>query len=100
MNTTIFSPVPVFFCLSLWLGTKYIKFCSYYCHPYVGFQKLMMCIFRRQVTKSKSVLELLLFGEDGSGDDLRNKNIRQTELLVDLREAVLQVGRHFQVGEY
>ncbi|XP_068209056.1 small G protein signaling modulator 3 homolog [Palaemon carinicauda] len=51
---------------------------------------------RRQVTKNKSMLELILFGEDGSADDMRNKNIRQTELLVDLREAILQVGRHFQ----
>lgn len=51
---------------------------------------------RRQVNKSKSVLEVLLFKGDQNSDDLRNKNIRQTELLVDLREAVLQVGRHFQ----
>ncbi|KAK4303770.1 hypothetical protein Pmani_024242 [Petrolisthes manimaculis] len=51
---------------------------------------------KRQVSKNKSVLETLLFGDDRSGDDLRNKNIRQTELLVDLREAILQVARHFQ----
>lgn len=44
------------------------------------------------------MLELILFGEDCSSNDLRNKNIRQTELLVDLREAILQVGRHFQVN--
>ena len=31
------------------------------------------------------------------GDDFgKAKNIRQTELLVDLREAILQVARHFQ----
>ena len=31
--------------------------------------------------------------DDGSG---KAKNIYQTELLVDLREAILQVSRHFQ----
>lgn len=46
------------------------------------------------------MLELILFGDDCSNDDLRNKNIRQTELLVDLREAILQVGRHFQVSRF
>lgn len=51
------------------------------------------------MSKNKSVLETLLFGEDRNGDDLRNKNIRQTELLVDLREAILQVARHFQVSD-
>lgn len=57
-------------------------------------------LFSRQVNKSKSVLEVLLFRNDQNADDLRNKNIRQTELLVDLREAILQVGRHFQVNDY
>lgn len=52
------------------------------------------------MSKNKSVLEMILFGEDKSVDDLRNKNIRQTELLVDLREAILQVGRHFQVSDF
>jgi hypothetical protein len=50
------------------------------------------------VRRSKSVLQLLLFGGDEGGSEeerIRNKNIRQTELLVDLREAVLQVARHF-----
>ncbi|KAF4518451.1 hypothetical protein B566_EDAN002106 [Ephemera danica] len=52
--------------------------------------------FRRQVRRSKSVLQLLLFGDEAGGeDDARSKNVRQTELLVDLREAVLQVARHF-----
>ncbi|KAG7172311.1 Small G protein signaling modulator 3-like [Homarus americanus] len=36
---------------------------------------------RRQVSKSKSMLEIILFGDDRNADDLRNKNIRQTELL-------------------
>ena len=28
--------------------------------------------------------------------DEKAKNVRQTELLVDLREAILQISRHFQ----
>lgn len=56
---------------------------------------------RRQVKRSKSVLQLLLQGEAGdctnpSEEDVRHKNVRQTEILVDLREAILQVARHFQ----
>ena len=48
--------------------------------------------------KSKSVLDLLVNGdEEAITEDIRSKNIRQTELLVDLREAILRVGRHFQV---
>ena len=39
---------------------------------------------------------MLLWGE-GSEDELgKAKNIKQTEMLVDLREAILQVSRHFQ----
>lgn len=56
---------------------------------------------KRHLAKSKSMIELLVNGGDveTSMQDLRNKNIRQTELLVDLREAILQVGRHFQSVE-
>lgn len=50
---------------------------------------------RRQVKKSKSVIQLLLFGDENNEDDIKSKNIRQTEILVDLREAILQVSRHF-----
>ncbi|XP_039310704.1 small G protein signaling modulator 3 homolog isoform X1 [Solenopsis invicta] len=50
---------------------------------------------RRQMKRSKSVLQSILFGNDDSEDDAKSKNIRQTEILVDLREAVLQVARHF-----
>ncbi|KAJ6634825.1 Small G protein signaling modulator 3 like, partial [Pseudolycoriella hygida] len=50
----------------------------------------------RQVKKSKSMFQTLLFGGDSSNDDdVRNKNIRQTEILVDLRESILKVCRHF-----
>lgn len=50
---------------------------------------------RRQMKRSKSVIQTILFGSDNSEDDAKCKNIRQTELLVDLREAILQVARHF-----
>lgn len=49
---------------------------------------------RRQVKKNKSVIQLLLFNETNE-DDIKCKNIKQTEILVDLREAILQVRRHF-----
>ena len=39
---------------------------------------------------------MLLWGEHESDDMNKAKNICQTELLVDLREAILQVARHFQ----
>ena len=53
---------------------------------------------RRKVRASRPLLQMLLFGDDEDGDDVRSKNVRQTELLVDLREAVLQIGRHLQVS--
>ena len=50
---------------------------------------------KRQLRRSKSLLNILWGGQEE--DDLgKAKNIRQTELLVDLREAILQVARHFQ----
>ncbi|XP_017773688.1 PREDICTED: small G protein signaling modulator 3 homolog [Nicrophorus vespilloides] len=49
---------------------------------------------RRQVKKNKSVIQLLLFNESGE-DDIKCKNIKQTEIMVDLREAILQIARHF-----
>jgi small G protein signaling modulator 3 len=59
-------------------------------------------LHRRQVKKNKSMLQTLLFGATGGGgsdaggdDDVKCKNIRQTEILVDLREAILKVCRHF-----
>ncbi|XP_014211872.1 small G protein signaling modulator 3 homolog isoform X2 [Copidosoma floridanum] len=50
---------------------------------------------RRQLKRSKSMLQSFLFGSDETEDDIKCKNIRQTEILVDLRESVLQVSRHF-----
>ncbi|KAL1493468.1 hypothetical protein ABEB36_011515 [Hypothenemus hampei] len=49
---------------------------------------------RRQVKKNKSVIQLLLFNESNE-DEIKSKNIKQTEILVDLREAILQIARHF-----
>ena len=42
-------------------------------------------------------MSVLWGGAQGEDEDFgKAKNIRQTELLVDLREAILQVARHFQ----
>lgn len=52
-------------------------------------------LVRRQMKKSKSLLQTLLFGGNSAEDDVKAKNVRQTEILVDLREAILKVCRHF-----
>ncbi|XP_025418644.1 small G protein signaling modulator 3 homolog [Sipha flava] len=56
---------------------------------------------RRQIRKSRSLMQVLLFGdeinENNSKITLKCKNIRQTEFLVDLREAIMQVARHFVI---
>jgi len=39
---------------------------------------------------------MMLWGGSEEFDSDKAKNIRQTEILVDLREAILQVARHFQ----
>lgn len=46
---------------------------------------------RRQVKKSKSVIQMLLFNNGTDEDDIKSKNVKQTEILVDLREAIMQV---------
>ncbi|KAL4239332.1 Small G protein signaling modulator 3 [Mactra antiquata] len=51
---------------------------------------------KRHLRRSKSLMSLLLWGENEEDEFGKAKNIRQTELLVDLREAILQVARHFQ----
>lgn len=50
---------------------------------------------KRQMKRNKSMLQSFLFGGDERSEDAKSKNIRQTEILVDLRETVLQVARHF-----
>ncbi|XP_069765857.1 small G protein signaling modulator 3 isoform X1 [Narcine bancroftii] len=57
-----------------------------------GFSK----IIRRQSQRRKSGLGALLFGDNEDAEALKAKNIKQTELVADLREAILQVARHFQ----
>ncbi|KAK6171357.1 hypothetical protein SNE40_019563 [Patella caerulea] len=50
---------------------------------------------KRHLKRSRSSLSILLWGSED--DDFgKAKNIHQTEILVDLREAILQVARHFQ----
>ncbi|KAL8221867.1 UNVERIFIED_CONTAM: Small G protein signaling modulator 3, partial [Gekko kuhli] len=52
-------------------------------------------IVRRRTQRRKSGITSLLFGEDDV-EALKAKNIKQTELVADLRDAILQVARHFQ----
>ncbi|XP_028935119.1 small G protein signaling modulator 3 isoform X2 [Ornithorhynchus anatinus] len=52
-------------------------------------------IIRRRTQRRKSGITSLLFGEDDL-EALKAKNIKQTELVAALREAILQVARHFQ----
>ncbi|KAB1270530.1 Small G protein signaling modulator 3 [Camelus dromedarius] len=52
-------------------------------------------VVRRRTQRRKSGLTSLLFGEDDL-EALKAKNIKQTELVADLREAILRVARHFQ----
>ncbi|XP_040089181.1 small G protein signaling modulator 3 isoform X3 [Oryx dammah] len=52
-------------------------------------------VVRRRTQRRKAGITSLLFGEDDL-EAMKAKNIRQTELVADLREAVLRVARHFQ----
>ncbi|KAF5913882.1 small G protein signaling modulator 3 isoform X2 [Diceros bicornis minor] len=52
-------------------------------------------VVRRRTQRRKSGITSLLFGEDDL-EALKAKNIKQTELMADLREAILRVARHFQ----
>ncbi|XP_055458966.1 small G protein signaling modulator 3 isoform X2 [Psammomys obesus] len=52
-------------------------------------------VVRRRTQRRKSGIASLLFGEDDL-EALKAKNIKQTELVADLREAILRVARHFQ----
>ena len=53
--------------------------------------------------RSKSVVDLLLFpmksGHGGPDDDIKSKNIRQTEILINLRDVILRVANYFQVAD-
>ncbi|XP_070309482.1 small G protein signaling modulator 3 isoform X2 [Odocoileus virginianus] len=52
-------------------------------------------VVRRRTQRRKSGITSLLFGEDDL-EAMKAKNIKQTELVADLREAILRVARHFQ----
>ena len=64
-------------------------------NPEAGSNLPKQHLAKRQVKKNKSMIQLLLFGNETSEEDMKCKNIRQTEILVDLREAILKVARHF-----
>ena len=49
---------------------------------------------RRQSLRRKSTLSSLLFGED-EAEALKSKNIKQTELVAALREAITRTAEHF-----
>uniref|UniRef100_A0A8C9YZS0 RUN and TBC1 domain-containing protein 3 n=1 Tax=Sander lucioperca TaxID=283035 RepID=A0A8C9YZS0_SANLU len=51
-------------------------------------------VVRRQSLRRKSTLSSLLFGED-EADALKSKNIKQTELVAALREAISRTAEHF-----
>ncbi|XP_021370543.1 small G protein signaling modulator 3 homolog isoform X1 [Mizuhopecten yessoensis] len=51
---------------------------------------------KRHLRRSRSLVSMLLWGDQEDDDFGKAKNIRQTELLVDMREAILQLARHFQ----
>lgn len=53
-------------------------------------------VTKRHLHRSKSLMSVMLWGERDGFDSDKAKNIRQTEILVDLREAILQIARHFQ----
>ena len=57
---------------------------------------LFQQLTKRHLRRSRSLISILLRGETEEDDYGKAKNIKQTELLVDLREAILQVARHFQ----
>lgn len=51
-------------------------------------------VVRRQSLHRKSTLSSLLFGED-EAEALKSKNIKQTELVAALREAIARTAEHF-----
>ncbi|XP_044796769.1 small G protein signaling modulator 3 isoform X7 [Bubalus bubalis] len=55
-------------------------------------------VVRRRTQRRKSGITSLLFGEDDL-EAMKAKNIKQTELVADLREAILRVARHFQCAD-
>uniref|UniRef100_A0A914CUA2 Uncharacterized protein n=1 Tax=Acrobeloides nanus TaxID=290746 RepID=A0A914CUA2_9BILA len=55
-----------------------------------------MKVHKRQLTKSKTILQnIFQSAEENEENDPKTKNIRQTEIVVDLRNAILQICKHF-----
>jgi len=50
---------------------------------------------KRHVRKSKSMIQMLLFGNDETEDELKTKNIKNSEIIVELHDAILKIARHF-----
>jgi len=53
-------------------------------------------VTKRHLRRSKSLVSVMLWGGSDEFELDKAKNVCQTEILVDLREAILQVARHFQ----
>ena len=63
-----------------------------------------MKLTKRSMKRSKSVVDLLLFpvksGRSSSNNDNeKSKNIQQTEVLINLRDAILRVSQYFQAAD-
>ena len=57
---------------------------------------------RRTMKRSKSVMDLLLFtGKNSDSDELnsKSKNIKQTEVMLKLRDAIIRVAHYFQAAD-
>lgn len=50
---------------------------------------------KREVKKSKSMIQMLLFGNDDEEDEMKTKNIKNSEIVVEVRESIMKIARHF-----
>jgi len=53
-------------------------------------------VTKRHLRRSKSLVSVMFWGVAEEFESDKAKNVRQTEILVDLREAILQIARHFR----
>ncbi|XP_078611297.1 small G protein signaling modulator 3 homolog isoform X2 [Branchiostoma floridae x Branchiostoma japonicum] len=53
-------------------------------------------LVKRRLSRSRSFIGSLLFGEEEQSEVVKAKNIKQTEMVSNLREAILQIAKHFQ----
>lgn len=65
------------------------------CWPKLPSQLPWVCTWSPGARQGQLGSPLCLLGEDDL-EALKAKNIKQTELVADLREAILRVARHFQ----